>query len=182
MRRYLPWILLAVAALFFVLTHLSWMRQLPERPATHFDMQGRPDGWMDRSSHLVFMLLFGLGTPAFVITLCWALRFLPPSLLNVPKPEYWRSPEHYPEACRILLRWSVWLAVFMLVLMTFEPEVATHAVHRGTAAAGVCIQRRSPCLHRLAGLAFFKNQRLRTGRRSKVNTCPCFKAGLVLRR
>ena len=95
------------------------MRQLPERPATHFDMQGRPDGWMDRSSHLVFMLLFGLGTPAFVITLCWALRFLPPSLLNVPKPEYWRSPEHYPEACRILLRWSVWLAVFMLVLMTF---------------------------------------------------------------
>lgn len=73
---------------------------------------------MTRAQHLTFMMLFGLGVPVFVIGICYSIRFFPSSLLNVPKASYWRSPEHYPEACRILFTHSLWFASMLLIWMT----------------------------------------------------------------
>jgi serine/threonine-protein kinase len=117
-RRLLP-LLLVIAAAVFVITHFVWLAQMPERIASHFNGMGKPNGWMTRSGHSAFMLMFGLGEPAFVLTLIWAMRFLPANLLNVPKPEYWRSPENYPKACAIMLAWAQSLAIAMLLWNTF---------------------------------------------------------------
>ena len=119
MKRSFMWLLLAVALLVFVGTHLLWLDSLPERLATHFNASGKANGWMSRRSHGIFMLLLGLGVPGFVLLLCWAMRFLPASLLNVPRRDYWHQSEHYPEACTIMLGWSQWQALVMLVWMTF---------------------------------------------------------------
>lgn len=118
MKRILP-ALIAIAAAVFVITHFLWIAEMPERVASHFDAAGKPNGWMTRSGHGTFMLLFGLGEPAFVLTLVWAMRYLPANLLNVPKRDYWRSPENYPKACAIMLAWAQSLAVAMLVWNTF---------------------------------------------------------------
>ena len=117
-RRLLP-ILLVLAAAVFVITHFMWIAQMPERVASHFNAAGKPNGWMTRGQHSGFMLLFGLGEPAFVLTLIWAMKFLPANLLNVPKPDYWRAPENYPKACAIMLTWAQTLAVAMLIWNTF---------------------------------------------------------------
>lgn len=118
MKRLLP-ALIAIAVAVFVITHFVWIDQMPERIASHFNAAGKPNGWMTRSGHSAFMLLFGLGEPAFVLTLIWAMRYLPANLLNVPKPDYWRAPENYPKACAIMLTWAQCLAVAMLVWNTF---------------------------------------------------------------
>jgi len=110
MKRYLSWIVLLVAAAVFVSTHLMWMQSLPERVATHFNAVGQVNGWMSRSTHSTFMLLFGLGLPCFIMVLMWVMRFLPPNLMNVPKAAYWRSPEHYPAAMQFMQEWSRWFA------------------------------------------------------------------------
>jgi len=63
MKRFLIWLLLAVAALVFVSTHVVWLADLPDRLATHFNASGKANGWMSRRSHGSFMLVFRAGRP-----------------------------------------------------------------------------------------------------------------------
>ncbi len=105
---------------------------LPERVATHFGAAGEANGWMTRSEHLQAMALFGLGFPCFLIGLCYVIRFLPPSLLNVPHPEYWRSPEHYREACAYLFQESFWLGTLSSLWVTGMHALIVAANRHGT--------------------------------------------------
>lgn len=118
MKRPFALLALVLAALVFVITHFIWLGDLPQRLATHFDGAGKPNGWMTRHDHGFLMLLTGLGLPAFILCLIWLMRFLPPSLLNVPRPDYWRAPENYPKACAIMQSWAQWLATGELLWMT----------------------------------------------------------------
>lgn len=118
MKTSLIMYLVALAALVFISTHLFWLAELPERVATHFDGSGKANGWMSRRSHGIFMLIMGLGVPGFVLLMCGTMRFLPSSLMNVPRRDYWHQPEHYPEACSIMFRWSQGQAFVMLIWMT----------------------------------------------------------------
>ena len=108
MRSRISLLFLLVAAIAFSVSVFYFLPSLPDRLATHFGATGQPNGWMTREQHSIGITLLGFGLPAFVIGICYCLRFFPASMLNVPRASYWRSPEHYPEACRILLRWSVW--------------------------------------------------------------------------
>ena len=106
MRSKLPLMFLLVAAVAFSVSLFCFLPTLPDRLATHFGASGHPNGWMTRDQHFVGIMLLGFGLPSLVIGICYCLRFIPSSMLNVPHAEYWRSPEHYAEACRILLKWS----------------------------------------------------------------------------
>jgi uncharacterized membrane protein len=108
MRSKLPLLFLIVSAVAFTISLLYFLPELPDRIATHFGPNGHPNGWMTRNQHATGMTLLGFGIPAFVIGICYSIRFFPSSTLNVPSASYWRTPEHYPEACQILLRWSFW--------------------------------------------------------------------------
>ena len=119
MKSKLPWIILVLAALVFVITHFTWLPGLPERLATHFDGAGKANGWMTKSQHGAFMLLFGLGVPALFLVLCWSLRYFSPTLVNLPNPQYWRAPENFPMACEIMFQWAQWEAAATLIWMTF---------------------------------------------------------------
>lgn len=118
MKR-LSWIVLLVAAAIFAVTHFVWLNELPERLATHFDAKGKANGWMGKKEHSVFMMVLGLGLPGFLMVIMSVMRFLPPSMLNVPKPEYWRSPEHYPEAVEFMKVWSRWVGAGSLIWAIF---------------------------------------------------------------
>jgi serine/threonine-protein kinase len=88
--------------------------QLPSRVATHFDGNGRPDGWMSRTAHLRFMTMFGLGFPLFVPALMYATRFLPDRFYNLPHRDYWLAPARRTEALAYLFRHSLWFASMAL--------------------------------------------------------------------
>jgi len=108
MRSKLPLLFLIVSAVAFTVSLFYFLPDLPDRLATHFGGTGQPNGWMTRNQHIIGISFLGFGLPALVIGICYSLRFFPSSMLNVPRASFWRSPEHYPEACRILLKWSFW--------------------------------------------------------------------------
>lgn len=108
-------IVLALAVAGFLWSVVSAAPLLPENVAVHFNATGQANGWMPRSQHLLTLSSLAFGLPTFIIGLCFCFRFLPPSLLSVPQADYWRSPEHYPEACRILLQWAVQFSVISLL-------------------------------------------------------------------
>ena len=108
MKIRLPVFLWVLSLSLFIASVLLLGPTLPARVATHFGSSGHPNGWMSRSSHLLFFTLFGIGFSSFVIGLCYFVRFFPASLLNVPRAEYWRSSEHYSEACDYLFHHSFW--------------------------------------------------------------------------
>jgi len=118
MKNALAWICLIAAASIFVVTHIVWLGDLPARVATHFDMAGKANGWMSRKDHGFFMLLFGLGVPGFAVFMWSLLRRLPPTWVNVPKADFWRSPENFPLACEIMNQWGRWQATGLLIWMT----------------------------------------------------------------
>lgn len=107
-----------LAAVLFLVTHCRWLPGLPDQVATHFDGSGNANGWMNRSEHGFGMAVMGLGVPALLVGLCALMRWLPPSLINMPNAAYWRSPEQYPTACQIMNVWARTLASMVLVWFT----------------------------------------------------------------
>ncbi|MFA6292865.1 MAG: DUF1648 domain-containing protein, partial [Victivallales bacterium] len=100
----LPAMVFLVSALVFLMSVLLFSQQLPAKVATHFNAAGGADGWMTKDGHVISVLLFGLGISAFLIGICYSIRFFPSSMLNVPNKDYWRAKEHYPEACDFIFR------------------------------------------------------------------------------
>ncbi|MEY4483740.1 MAG: hypothetical protein RL693_1192 [Verrucomicrobiota bacterium] len=127
MRSRFPLFLLLLAAVFFIVCLWRDAATLPAKLATHFDGAGKPNDWMTRTQHLTFMTLFGLGVPAFILGVFYSVRLFPASSLNVPQAAYWKSPEHYPEACRILFEHGLWFAVLLLVWMTLLNDLIVSA-------------------------------------------------------
>ena len=83
---------------------------LPDVVATHFDGNGRPNGWMSRSSHLKFTLLLAFAFPFVVAVISLAAHFLPNTLINIPRREYWLAAERREETLAYLFRQSLWFA------------------------------------------------------------------------
>jgi hypothetical protein len=111
----LLWLIWLGTATFFTILSLQLNSGLPQRVATHFGANGLPNGWMPRDVYLNFTLLFGMGTSLFLMGTFYIIRFIPPQFLNVPHHEYWRSPEHFPEACDYLWRWGMGCAIAELI-------------------------------------------------------------------
>jgi serine/threonine-protein kinase len=78
--------------------------------ATHFDGTGRPNGWMSRSFHLWFILVFGLTFPLLMAVILFLARFLPDRLINIPHRDYWLAAERRADTFAYLLRQSFWFA------------------------------------------------------------------------
>lgn len=101
------------------LAYWAWSgTQLPERVASHFNGSGEPNGWMSRSASQSFMLMFGFAFPLFIIGLCFAVRFLPSSVVNIPNRQYWLAPERKAQTGDFLVCHSVWMACLMVGFVT----------------------------------------------------------------
>jgi len=104
-----PILLFVVLYLGFLLFVVFSRSQLPEHVASHFNYNGNPDGWMNRSSYLTFFAVFGCVFPLFVVAMCWLMRFFPGGI-NIPHRDHWLAPERNRETFDNLLRQSWWFA------------------------------------------------------------------------
>jgi hypothetical protein len=93
--------LILCAALFLGVT-ISGHRQLPERIASNFDSSGTAKGWSDRDSFTLTTAATGIGVPALVTAMVFAMRIFPARFLNAPNAAHWRKPENYRRACEFL--------------------------------------------------------------------------------
>jgi uncharacterized membrane protein len=118
MKWILPCLALAFCYLVFGAYLFSSYEGLPARVATHFDIMGRPNGWMSRDGLIEFMLGFGILTPAFVVGSMAGVGYIPVSFVNLPNRDYWLAPERRRATSAILLRFALWLACILVLLFT----------------------------------------------------------------
>ena len=87
---------------------------LPDCVATHFNGSGEPNGWMSKSSYLMFMSAFSIVLPLFLIGTSFTLRIFPEKYFNIPHRDYWLAPERRAETFSYLFRHSLWFACIVL--------------------------------------------------------------------
>jgi hypothetical protein len=126
-----------LAALAAQLVHAAVV--LPERVASHFDLRGNADSWMQRSSFLAVLA----AVIALVALMFGGLRallpHLPDSLINMPNRDYWLTPERRAATLRRsadALTWigSATLALFVAILwITVDANFGGEPVAIGSA-------------------------------------------------
>src|ERR1041385_876092 len=84
-------LVLLLAAFFFLV--LGSRPLLPDRLATHFGPNGRPNGWMSRDAFVRFEVIIALVPVAVVYALGILGGALPPSLISLPNRDYWLASE-----------------------------------------------------------------------------------------
>lgn len=94
--------------------------QLPERVATHFGLDGAPNGWMTRTDHVRFTVIMGIGSSAFVLAVFAFIRWCGDAGLNIPHKAYWLSPERRDGTYEFIQRQGV---VFACLLVAFIASV-----------------------------------------------------------
>lgn len=113
----------------FLGSAVLWKPMLPEHIATHFNAGGYPDCWMSRSHHMLLFVIYGIGLATIAPFMCFLLRFLPPGFFSVPQAAYWRTPEHYREACAFLLRAAFWFGAGFALWATLFHALLVEANH-----------------------------------------------------
>ena len=112
-------LLLLVVLYLMLFGALAFTRdQLPERVATHFGTGGIANGWMMRDHFLWGTAAFSLVLPAAVVGLCYVIRQLPVSMLNLPNREYWIAPERRQATYDFIFSRSLWFASIAVGFVT----------------------------------------------------------------
>lgn len=89
---------------------------LPQRMATHFDFEGHANGWVDRSSAVIFQGIIGLILPLIIAAGFFTIRFVPSQRINVPRRDFWFAPERRNATCAYLSRQGFWLANLLILV------------------------------------------------------------------
>ena len=127
MKKHSSAITLGLLVAAFVCLLAVTSPDLPSRVASHFDGTGQPNGWMSRSSYLIFTAAFGMGLPAVVVLGFLVLRRLPSDLINIPRRDYWLAPERRLATVTGLFRRSLWLACLLVAMMLGVHLLVVHA-------------------------------------------------------
>jgi uncharacterized membrane protein len=97
----------------------------PAQMASHFNMQGSPDGFMPKmqffaSQLQVALVVIGLGLGLQVLVLVTPIKWV-----NTPNREYWLAPEHRDEMVENLssFGFALFAAILLVVQIGFELSV-----------------------------------------------------------
>ncbi len=115
--RYASAVLLGILCVAFVVFVGLTAPELPNRPATHFNASGNPDGWMTKTAYVPFISIMGLVLPLFVVGIVYATRFLPDWTINLPHKEYWLSPNQRAATHQFLLNHTLWMSCLVVLLL-----------------------------------------------------------------
>ena len=118
MKLIAPLVLLAICyVLFFSYVSASY-DALPAKVDSHFDLEGRPNGWMSRDTCVGFTMGLGFLMPAFIVTTMASAGRIPVSFINLPHRDYWLVAERRQAALATLFRYSLWFASANVLFVT----------------------------------------------------------------
>jgi len=93
--------IVSIAFLILLAVHMgASYGRLPDRVASHFDLSGRPNGWMDKASLLIMFVAMAVAFNALTLLLVpWLIRKTPQRWVNLPWKRYWfATPERKEQA------------------------------------------------------------------------------------
>jgi uncharacterized membrane protein len=112
------YLMLAGLMLLGLFQHAWYWPQLPERVATHFGIDGKPNDWMSRSASTIVFLALQLGVPVFMLAMTSLAARMPVSMVSIPNREYWLHPERQGATMAHMWLMMTWIAVFTSLFMT----------------------------------------------------------------
>jgi uncharacterized membrane protein len=108
---------LAACYALFVATLAASTAWLPDRVASHFGMDGEPNGWMDRGGYLLLMGISGLVLASLAPLLAFLTPRLPRNMVNIPHREYWLAPNNVQATTEYLSGFALRIGWLGLLLM-----------------------------------------------------------------
>ena len=123
-------IALSLAALAAAVQLVRAAAVLPQRVASHFDLSGHADGWMDRGDFLLLWACLSAGIYAMFVALATFLPRLPKALINLPYRDYWLAPARRDTTLARAAGWLRWMGAATLALLT-ALLTAIAAAHAG---------------------------------------------------
>lgn len=107
--------MIALVALF--VAHLAYYYpQLPETVASHFDMDGVPNGWMGRTAFVVimgFVMILSVGSTAGIALLLPRIQ----DSINISNKDYWLAPERRDDTMGFIASTMLWIACAVVLLL-----------------------------------------------------------------
>lgn len=109
---------------------LKWLHVYPQLPAimaSHFAANGKPNGWMPKNVFFALTILITAisALPAFLAPRLMASR--PASRINLPRKEYWLSPEHRAETFEFIKGQMAWFGCGVLFVLLYGTSQAINA-------------------------------------------------------
>jgi len=93
----------------FLVGMVATYARLPERMASHFGADGVANGWMTRDGYFWFMVGIVTLVSLTMLAAFGSIRFLPNSLINIPRRDYWLAPERRDETAGTMMRYGLWM-------------------------------------------------------------------------
>jgi hypothetical protein len=134
--RALPISFVAGLIALAIVRSISVWDALPASMASHFGPQGRPDGWQSRAAFFATFGAAGFGTALLLLAIPTLLRYIPPSLINIPHRSYWLEPARIDEARRKLAHYMDWFSVAITLVLVVVLELVLQANVRRTGLDG----------------------------------------------
>ena len=114
-RNILPFVVLALLCLGYLLFVSATASQMPERVAMHFGLTGHADGWASRHGAAAFFIGMGWGVAVLFVVFGSVMKWMPNWTFNLPNRDYWLAPERRAETIEIISRQLTWLASVMVL-------------------------------------------------------------------
>jgi len=92
--------------------------QLPAQIASHFSADGAANGGMSRRGYLLFMLVFAVVIPLFIVFSMSLLPRVSDKAINLPNRDHWLGPSQREATFGFLTSHACWLGSLMIVFIT----------------------------------------------------------------
>ncbi len=92
MLRIAAYTLIVILILVSIGQSLYYWPRLPDQVASHFGVNGKPDGFSSKTTYTWSMLAVNIGVAALLVFIARALKYLPQSMINLPNKDYWLHP------------------------------------------------------------------------------------------
>ena len=83
-----------VLAIGLIAVVMVTFRRLPPMVASHFDVEGVPNGWSSRPGYALMVLAIGVLLPLGITILMAGLTRSGPGSLNIPERDHWTRAEN----------------------------------------------------------------------------------------
>ncbi len=115
--RTLPVLLIIAALILTAILAIVFSPQLPNRIASHFGIDGKPNGFMGKDAFLITMVALQFGLAIFLTGMGWIAAKLPKSMINIPHREYWLHADRATETLSWLQGVMNWITACTTTFM-----------------------------------------------------------------
>ena len=106
---------------------LYYYPQLPEHVASHFDGDGRPNGWTSREGFFGGVAFVVLIQSAAFLGLPRVLGRFPIAFINLPNKQYWLAPERKQESLAYMTQMMAWFGAAILGMIVIINQMVIQA-------------------------------------------------------